>query len=169
MFDFLKDLLPKRQPEGNKERVQLYQEIDPNRSTRHDLIRVETNYLGNVYVYKKGSFRPLTENFQAYEFDCKCSFCNETKIAAYHIHELQKFRNELARPIFITSAYRCPHHNKAVGGVKRSRHLIGDATDIVVPGMHPKIVQSEAVNFFDGLGHYRTFTHVDSRGYQAQW
>jgi hypothetical protein len=33
-----------------------------------------------------------------------------------------------------TSAYRDPLHNKAIGGVKNSRHMWGDAVDFANPG-----------------------------------
>ncbi len=36
-------------------------------------------------------------------------------------------------PIHITSGYRCIRHNAEVGGVPKSRHLIGAAADIAVP------------------------------------
>lgn len=43
---------------------------------------------------------------------------------------LDILRDSLDAPIFITSFYRDPVHNKSVGGVKTSRHLIGAAVDI---------------------------------------
>jgi uncharacterized protein YcbK (DUF882 family) len=33
-------------------------------------------------------------------------------------------------PIRIVSGYRCPPHNKAVGGAKNSQHMYGSAADI---------------------------------------
>src|SRR4029077_19829076 len=37
------------------------------------------------------------------------------------------------RPVTITSGYRCPELNAAVGGVSDSAHLYGCAADLVVP------------------------------------
>ncbi|AQS60252.1 hypothetical protein B0537_14920 [Desulforamulus ferrireducens] len=37
-----------------------------------------------------------------------------------------------ARPVIITSGYRCPAHNRAVGGARLSQHLYGNAADIIV-------------------------------------
>lgn len=48
---------------------------------------------------------------------------------------LQPLRDKLGKPIIITSGYRCPRLNQAVGGVKNSQHLEGKAVDIVVNGM----------------------------------
>ena len=44
---------------------------------------------------------------------------------------LQPIRNFYQKPIKITSGYRCPELNKAVGGSPTSQHLRGEAADIV--------------------------------------
>lgn len=49
-------------------------------------------------------------------------------------HMLQRIRDRLGKPIIITSGYRCPALNKAVGGVTSSDHQSGQAADIVAPG-----------------------------------
>lgn len=43
---------------------------------------------------------------------------------------LQPIRTAFGSPIYVTSGYRCPKLNKAVGGVKNSFHLQGRAADI---------------------------------------
>lgn len=43
---------------------------------------------------------------------------------------LQKIRNEFKHPIYVTSGYRCPKLNTAVGGSKTSAHMKGLAADI---------------------------------------
>lgn len=51
---------------------------------------------------------------------------------------LEKVRSLLGdRPITVTSAYRNPAVNAAVGGVKTSDHAQGHAADIVVAGLSP--------------------------------
>lgn len=47
---------------------------------------------------------------------------------------LERIRELLGAPIVITSGYRCPALNKAVGGVPFSAHVEGLAADIIVPG-----------------------------------
>ncbi len=86
------------------------------------------------------------------------------------VRKLQLFRDRLGKPITITSGYRCPAHNKAVGGAKESQHLLGKAADIVVKGMSPATVaeHAEAIGF-GGIGRYATFTHVDVRAGRARW
>ena len=48
---------------------------------------------------------------------------------------LQRIRDAIGRPVTVTSAYRSPEVNKAVGGRTSSDHCKGMAADIVVPGM----------------------------------
>lgn len=43
---------------------------------------------------------------------------------------LEKIRTKYKRPIIVTSGYRCEKLNKAVGGVKTSQHMKGEAADI---------------------------------------
>ena len=43
---------------------------------------------------------------------------------------LQPIRDAWGQPIVISSGYRCPRLNAAVGGVKGSQHLLGQAADI---------------------------------------
>lgn len=47
---------------------------------------------------------------------------------------LQRIRDTLGHPIIVTSAYRAPAVNRAVGGVTSSDHVKGQAADILVPG-----------------------------------
>ena len=51
------------------------------------------------------------------------------------IHELRNYvlnpaREALGKPIYITSGYRSPQLNKAVGGASNSQHVTGEAADI---------------------------------------
>lgn len=38
-------------------------------------------------------------------------------------------------PVRISSGYRCPALNKAIGGAAGSQHVLGEAADITVPGV----------------------------------
>lgn len=46
---------------------------------------------------------------------------------------LQRIRDEIGKPITITSGYRCPELNRMVGGVRTSDHLSAQAGDIISP------------------------------------
>ena len=43
---------------------------------------------------------------------------------------LDPLREAWGHPIYVTSGYRCPALNRAVGGVARSQHLRGEAADV---------------------------------------
>lgn len=43
---------------------------------------------------------------------------------------LQPIRDRYGKPIVVTSGFRCEKLNKAVGGVKNSQHVLGEAADI---------------------------------------
>lgn len=47
---------------------------------------------------------------------------------------LQLIRDALGVPVTISSGYRCPELNKAVGGSKNSQHQLGLAADIHAKG-----------------------------------
>tara|TARA_R110002020_G_scaffold225658_2_gene435749 strand:- start:2321 stop:2581 length:261 start_codon:yes stop_codon:yes gene_type:complete len=81
-------------------------------------------------------------------------------------------------PVTITSGPRCKKHNQAEGGSRNSEHLIKDgedvdAVDIQVAGQTPQAVYMYLKNLpysnLLGIGKYKTFTHVDVRGYAARW
>ena len=121
----------------------------------------------------------MTKNFKKSEFDCNCGcempndvFINIQKLA----NQLQYLREFLDVPIKLTNGYRCPAHNRAVGGVKNSQHVLGKAADIKIEGLTPQ----EVAVIFDrlttdgeilqgGIGIYSTFTHYDIRGKNARW
>jgi zinc D-Ala-D-Ala carboxypeptidase len=46
---------------------------------------------------------------------------------------LQRIRDTLGAPVIVTSGYRGPVLNRAVGGVTSSDHMSGQAADIVAP------------------------------------
>lgn len=47
---------------------------------------------------------------------------------------LERVRSTLDAPVIVTSGFRCPTLNRAVGGVTSSDHAQGHAADIVAPG-----------------------------------
>lgn len=48
---------------------------------------------------------------------------------------LEPLRTRIGRPVIVTSGYRSPRLNRAIGGAPGSQHSRGEAADIVVPGM----------------------------------
>lgn len=51
-------------------------------------------------------------------------------LSALVANVLDPLREKYGKPIVVTSGYRCPKLNKAVGGASRSQHTKGEATDI---------------------------------------
>lgn len=51
----------------------------------------------------------------------------------YTAEMLERIRSTLGVPIVVTSGYRGPVVNRAVGGVSSSDHLTGEAADIIAP------------------------------------
>jgi hypothetical protein len=87
------------------------------------------------------------------------------------LDKLQKLRDALGKPLILTSAYRSPAHNKKVGGAKNSRHMQGDAFDVMMTNHDPYAFESAARNVgFTGFGFYQKsgFMHIDT-GPERSW
>lgn len=86
---------------------------------------------------------------------------------------LETPRVKLGRSMTITSWYRTPQANRACGGARASRHLVGDAGDILVSGFSGvSLARSVFSGWHGGLGIYTQFPnllHVDVRGCKARW
>ncbi len=74
----------------------------------------------------------LSKNFSSSEFECP--HCHQSPMDPLLISVLQIIRDHVKLPIVVNSGYRCPEHNKRVGGVANSQHIFGKAADIYVPG-----------------------------------
>lgn len=73
--------------------------------------------------------------FKEGEFTCKCGKCGKgfKDMNPELLDKLDKARGIANIPFKLTSAFRCPSHNKTVGGVPDSAHLTGKAVDIATP------------------------------------
>ena len=112
----------------------------------------------------------LSFHFSRSEFACPC--CGELVIDMELIDQLERLRFLVGKPIIILSGYRCPKHNREVGGAPTSQHLYGRAADIRVEGMSSLELFLEALRCeFGGIGLYPNFVHVDVRRepFRALW
>ena len=125
----------------------------------------------SVKTYKKGKKTKLSDNFNCVEFDCKGkNCCAETKIDEKLIQYLQQIRNHFKKEVIINSAYRCSKHNSEVFGAKNSFHLKGQAADISIKDVAPlKVAQYAEQIGIKGIGHYDSFTHIDTRSNKSFW
>jgi len=73
----------------------------------------------------------LSEHFAASEFACR--HCGKVFITPPLLVMLEKLRSLAGVPLTICSGYRCPTHNRAIGGAPHSKHCLGMAVDIAVP------------------------------------
>lgn len=75
----------------------------------------------------------------------------------------------------ITSAYRSPRYNRAVGGKTKSYHMQNMACDIKFRGVSPYHAAYVAKQLRDrgyykgGIGRYSGFVHIDTRGTNVDW
>lgn len=88
------------------------------------------------------------------------AIANLTRLAAL----LEQVRALLGKPIFITSGYRSPEVNIAIGSTNRSQHPLGCAADFKVPGMTPKQVVEACIAsdipFDQIIEEFSSWTHI---------
>jgi len=115
----------------------------------------------------------VSEHFRMHELSCPC--CGRYIHNQRLLDALEELRRRSGnKPVTVTSGTRCKEYNRLVGGVSKSRHLTGEAADVVVAERHPLEVadQAEKVTAFShgGIGTYEGFTHLDVRhGGPARW
>lgn len=113
----------------------------------------------------------LTTNFSLNEFN-KRNFTVPTDVLRNLIElakNLQVLRDEVKKPIKITSGYRPAELNAKVGGATKSRHITGEAADFKIEGYTPKQVAAVIEKLIaegkmkqGGLGTYSTWVHYDT-------
>lgn len=74
------------------------------------------------------------KHFKKSEFTCKCG-CGSNNMDLRVVKIADQIRDYFGKPVIVNSGYRCSKHNKAVGGVSGSRHLVGKAIDLYVQGV----------------------------------
>ena len=109
----------------------------------------------------------MSKYFSDEELACKCCGGLPPKGIDPKLYELlDRIREYFGVPIYINSAYRCPHHNAVVGGVPNSQHVQGIAADIDASAIGVDLIADVAEQSgADGVGRYydAQFVHVDVR------
>jgi len=108
----------------------------------------------------------LSAHFSRSEF--ACPHCGAGTASPQLVAILESLRAIVGRPCRIVSGFRCVPHNRDVGGAADSRHIHGDAADLV-PGY--ATVDQAARAGAVGIGNSgASAIHVDWRpGGAARW
>ena len=129
----------------------------------------------NHYDYNDNT--QLSPHFNAREFRCQCGQSHETLIASELVDKLETLYTALnCSKIIVTSGYRCPEHDKAVGGTSSGQHTKGTAADVCCYGQDGQPISSKTVCCkaqdlgFGGIANITSsyqYTHLDVRtGYR---
>ena len=129
----------------------------------------------NHYDYNDST--QLSPHFNAREFRCSCGKSHGTLIASKLVDKLETLYTALnCSKIIVTSGYRCPEHDKAVGGTSSGQHTKGTAADVCCYGQDGQPISSKTVCCkaqdlgFGGIANITSsyqYTHLDVRtGYR---
>lgn len=107
--------------------------------------------------------------FSKRELRCKCG-CGKALMDDDFMRKMDALRREFKKPIFVTSAYRCPEYNKRISSTGlNGPHTTGKAMDIPISGRDVHALISIAITMgFTGIGlkqkgpHRRRFAHLDT-------
>lgn len=117
------------------------------------------------YIMDTDANENIGKHFKVKEFACKDG-SQVVFIDDYLVSILDILRNQVGKPVRITSGYRTPARNKAVGGAKYSYHMRGQAADIRIEGMTAKEIANKLnkiIPFGCGIIVYNTWVHIDTR------
>jgi len=110
----------------------------------------------------------MLKYFSQKEFACKCG-CGDYKMDEETVLKLDRLRALWGKPLIVSSAKRCPSHNKRAGGAINSFHLYGAAIDLITgPDQHSLIKLAINVGFM-GIGVAKGFIHIDTRLNRTDW
>lgn len=122
-------------------------------------------------ISKNFSYREFEKSETADRLDI-CNVITDVRvrnaIRALVLNILQPLRDYLGGPLHISSGYRCPELNHAVGGTPDSQHVRGEAADIyVIDPYGARMRPADLARMIDQLGLpydqlilYTTFVHV---------
>lgn len=106
--------------------------------------------------------------FTPEELTCRCG-CGQLAVDTEFLDELVRLRYEFARPMAISSGYRCPAHNVRESSTgPNGPHTTGGAVDVQISGEAAYDLGYLAYRFgFAGIGfrqhgpHEARFVHLD--------
>jgi zinc D-Ala-D-Ala carboxypeptidase len=93
------------------------------------------------------------KNFSPAEIACRGT--GKLLVNDVALDRLQALRDRLGKPLIVRSGYRSPEHNRAIGGAKHSKHMVGAAFDIAMSKHDPATFEAAARDAgFLGFGFY---------------
>lgn len=126
-----------------------------------------------VKTYASNDSTQLSAHFNVREFRCKCGGTHDILISSELIDKLEQLHAAFhCSKIIVTSGYRCPTHDKNVGGNGSGQHTKGTAADICCYAQDGSIISSKLVCCkaqdigFTGIANIDSsyqYTHVDVR------
>lgn len=126
-----------------------------------------------VNTYRNTDSTQLSAHFNVREFRCKCGKTHDILISSELIDKLEQLHAAFhCSKIIVTSGYRCPTHDKNVGGTGSGQHTKGTAADICCYAQDGSIISSKLVCCkaqdigFTGIANIDSsyqYTHVDVR------
>ena len=126
-----------------------------------------------ILTYKFDDQTQLSPHFNAREFRCQCGKTHEILIASKLVDKLEALYTALnCSKIIVTSGYRCPEHDKAVGGTSSGQHTKGTAADVCCYRQDGQPISSKTVCCkaqdlgFTGIANITSsyqYTHLDVR------
>ena len=123
------------------------------------------------YSLKNDGNTYLSQHFQVKEFRCRDG--NDCiMIDTQLVNLLEAIRQHYNKAVHINSAYRTSIYNSKIGGSPSSRHLTGQASDIYINDVTPKMLYTYINSIIPncgGIGLYKTFVHVDTRPTKSRW
>jgi len=110
------------------------------------------------------SDRLLSPHFSVQEIACPCcgALPPEERLQPL-LACLEALRERYGHPMPVSSGYRCPRHNAAVGGAATSAHLLCAAADVRVEdsALRRRFVEAAIRSQIPGIGVYPSHVHID--------
>lgn len=127
-----------------------------------------------IKTYAYNSNVQLSKHFNSAEFRCKCGRQHNIKISEENVNMLEKLYDKIhASKGYINSGYRCPSHDKAVGGSGYGPHCDGYAVDIIFYDKNNKPINTKLISCvaqdlgFNGIANITynyDYIHLDMKG-----
>jgi hypothetical protein len=125
-----------------------------------------------TYAYNDTS--KVSQHFAVSEFRCKCGKPHNIKISEENVNMLEKLYTKIkANKGVISSGYRCPTHDRAVGGSGYGPHCDGYAVDIIFYDKNNKPINTKLISCvaqdlgFNGIANITynyDYIHLDMKG-----